>query len=207
MLNEMTITDFTALLASDAPAPGGGTASALMGAVGVSLTSMVAALTVGKPKYAAHQARMEGVLAEGGRLRVELLALMDADAEAFNQVTAAFGLPKGSDDEKATRRETIQTALQVSTETPCAIMRAAVEALRLTETAMEGYNTNAASDLGVAALGLSAALRGAWLNVCINLGSIKDMDFVARYRDEGEALLAEGTELADKIYQGILVTL
>lgn len=207
MLPEMHIHDFTELLASNAPAPGGGVAAALMGAVGVSLTAMVAALTVGRPKYAAHQERMEQVQAEAGRLRQEMLAHMDADAEAFNQVTAAFALPKGSDEEKAARRNAIQAALCASTETPCAVMRTALDALRLTERAMEGFNTNAASDLGVAALGLGAALRGAWLNVCINLGSIADADFAARYRAEGEALLAEALPLCDRIYQTILESL
>jgi len=207
MLNDKTVTEFTCLLASDAPAPGGGSTVALMGALGASLTAMVAALTVGRSKYAANQTQMEQVLAEAERLRVEFLTLMDEDTDAFNQVTAAFALPKDSEQEKLARTEAIQAALRACTETPYKTMCASLQALRLIETALEGYNTNAASDLGVAALGLGAAMRGAWLNVLINLGSITDTDFAARYRAEGEAVFADALPLSEKVYQTIIESL
>jgi len=207
MLNDITVSDFTCLLASDAPAPGGGSASALMGALGVSLTAMVAALTMGNSKYAEYHTQMEQVKAEAEKLRVELLALMDRDTDAFNQVMAAFALPKGSDQEKLARNNAIQAALCVCTETPFRMMCASMQALRLSERVLEGYNTSAASDLGVAALGLGAAMRGAWLNILINLGSITDADFTARYRAEGEVLLADALPLSERIYQAIVESL
>ena len=207
MLNEKTITEFTRLLASGAPAPGGGSAAALMGAIGVSLTAMVAALTISNSKYAVHHAQMELLMQEAENLRIELLELMDSDTGAFNQVTAAFALPKDSEQEKLARKDAIQAALRACTETPYQIMDASLQALRLTESALEGYNTNAASDLGVAALGLGAAMRGAWLNILINVGSITDADFAARYREKGETLLADALPLSERIYQTITESL
>ena len=207
MLTDKTVSEFTALLASEAPAPGGGSTAGLMGALGVSLAAMVAALTVNKPRYAAYHQQMERVKAEADQLRVALLDLIDADTEAFNQVTAAYALPKTNDQEKLLRTDAIQAALRGCTETPYEIMLASMRALRLTETALEGYNTNAASDLGVAALALGAAMRAAWLNILINLSGITDPAFTTRYRADGQALLADALPLSEKIYRTIIDTL
>ncbi|MCL1847632.1 MAG: cyclodeaminase/cyclohydrolase family protein [Coriobacteriia bacterium] len=207
MLNDKTVSEFTNLLGSDAPAPGGGSAAALMGALGVSLTGMVAALTVGKSKYAAYHTQMEQIKREADGLRGELLTLMEEDTAVFNQVAAAYALPRDNEQEKLARTDAIQAALRCCTETPYQMMCVSMQALRLTERALEGYNTNAASDLGVAALGLGAAIRSAWLNILINLGSIADAGFSARYRAEGEALLADALPLSERIYQVIMESL
>ena len=207
MLNDMTVAEFTGLLATDAPAPGGGSAAALMGALGVSLTSMVAALTVNKEKYAAYQTQMEQTIQEADALRNELIDLMDKDAHAFNQVMAAYALPKGSEEEIQARKAAIQAALCICTEIPYKMMCASMQALHLTQKALEGYNANAASDLGVAAVALGAAMRGAWLNILANLGGISDTDFTARFRAEGEALLAEALPLSESVYQTIVGSL
>ena len=207
MLNDKAVSEFTCLLAADRPTPGGGCAAALIGASGVSLVAMVAALTVGKSDYAAYHTQMEQVKQEADRLRVELLALIESDADAFDQVMAAYALPKGSEQERQVRKDAIQAALRAGTETPYRIMCASIQALRLTESVLEGYNTSAASDLGVAALGLGAAMRSAWLNILINIKGITDADFTDRYRAEGEALLAEALPLSERVYRVIIENL
>jgi len=203
-LTEMTIPAFTDLLASEAPAPGGGSAAALSGAVGIALTTMVAALTVGKEKYQAHEALMQELIAEGAKLRLQLVDVIDRDTEAFNGVSAVFAMPKATDEDKAARKEAMQAALKACTLTPYEMMECALASLELTERALGRSNTNAASDLGVAALSLKAAVQGAWLNILINIGGIRDEEFVQKYRGGGEAILAKALPLADKIYETVL---
>ena len=207
MLTNQTVLDFTGTLASAAPAPGGGSASALMGALGAALATMVAALTIGNSDYAAEQAKIKPVAAAAEGLRAEFLALVDADTEAFNQVAAAYALPKGSDPERLARSLAIQAALAECVKTPLRMMRASVQALQLVNQALTGYNKSAASDLGVAALALGAAVRGAWLNILINLASIKDADFAQSSHSEAEALLAEALTLSTAAYDTIQETL
>lgn len=206
-LVELTITEFAKVLGSDAPAPGGGSAAALSGLNGISLTKMVCELTLGKKKYADFQAEVEAIHQETVRLQETLLAAIDKDTEAFNAVSAVFDLPKETDEEKAIRREAMQEALKGATQSPYEMMEEMVEALRVTKKAIGKTNTNAASDLGVAALNLKAGLQGAWLNVLINLAGIKDEAFVADHKEKGQALLDEGSALADEIYQAILKSL
>ena len=204
-LAEMTVTQFADTLASDAPAPGGGSAAALMGALGAGLTAMVGCLTQGRKKYAEYAdfaARAEN---RGNELKAKLLDVMERDTAAFNQVSAAFALPRETDEEKAKRSAAIQEGLKACTETPLACMALGCEAVVLAHDFLErGFNTSSASDLGVAFLSLSAAIRGAWLNVLINLGSIKDETFKAERRERGEALLAKALPLAEAGYDKIL---
>ena len=202
-LTDTTISAFTDLLGSDAPAPGGGSASALAGALGAALTTMVAALTVGKEKYQAHEALMQEIIARGTKLREQLTDVIDRDTEAFNGVTAVFSMPKETEEEKTARKAAMQTALKACTLTPYEMMECSLSALELTEQALGRSNTNAASDLGVAALMLKAAVQGAWLNILINIGGIRDEAFVAQYRGGGEAILEQALPLADKIYETV----
>ena len=202
-LSKMNVEDFTALLGSDAPAPGGGSAAALSGALGAGLSAMVAALTLNRPRYAAFEASAAKAYEKADMLRKEMLDAMEADTAAYNAVRAAYGLPKTSDAEKEAREEAIQTALMAGTESPLRIMELASEALELTMLLIDRSNPNAASDLGVAALCLKAALQGGWLNVLINLGSLKDEEMAEVYRLRGEAILSEALPLADEIYESI----
>jgi len=203
-LTEMTIPAFAELLGSDAPAPGGGSAAALSGALGVALTTMVAALTVGKEKYQEHEALMQEILAEGEALRLQLVDVIDRDTEAFNGVSAVFAMPRDTDAEKEARKAAMQAALKACTLTPYEMMECSLAALDLTERALGRSNTNAVSDLGVAALALKAAIQGAWLNILINIGGIRDEAFAAEYRTKGEAILAKTLPLADRIYETVL---
>lgn len=202
-LVDLKITEFINVLGSNEPAPGGGSASALVAAVGTSLTKMVTELTVGKKKYAEYNDEMEILLNKMRILSNELLTAIDADTEAFNQVSAVFDLPKETDEDKERRKEAMQAALKNATKVPFETMDLIVKGIRLTSTAVGKSNTNAASDLGVAALTMKAGLYGSWLNVLINLGGVKDEAFKAEYFEKGKAILAEGTEIADNIYNEI----
>ena len=206
-LVEMQINDFIAVLGSDTPAPGGGSASALAAAQGIALTKMVTELTIGKKKYAEFEDEIELLQKKAKSLQEGLLRAIDEDTEAFNQVSAVFGLPKTTEEEKKARREAMQSALKGAAVTPFSMMEKIVDALKVTQAAVGKSNTNAASDLGVAALNLKAALQGAWLNVLINLASIKDEMFVRQYRKAGESLVEEGSKIADVTYQQILESL
>ena len=202
-LVEQQVQVFTQSLASDSPAPGGGSASALMGAQGAALTAMVCSLTAGKAKYAEYQALAEETHAKAEALRQRFLAVMDQDTEAFLTVSAAYAMPKSTDAERSERSAAIQKGLELCTETPLLMMELSAQALELTAGLLGRFNENAASDLGVAALSLSACLRGAWLNVLINVGSLKDQVKARQFYEQGEALLHRALTLSDQAYQSI----
>jgi len=184
-LSERTVTDLLAAFRSPNPTPGGGSASALAGAVGASLLAMVAAL----PKTRASNAEDEEALREAGQrcaaLSQELTTLIDRDSEAYEQVMTAYKRPKGTDEEKAARSAAIQTALRGAIDAPLAVMRACASAsVRGIAIASFG-NPSAASDVQVGLELLMAGLRGARLNVEINLESVKDPAYA---REEVAAL-------------------
>ena len=193
-LADMQVTQFCDVLASDAPAPGGGSTAALEGALGAALTAMVCGLTtVGKSSQK-----------KALDLKARFMDVMDRDTEAFNVVSAAFGMPKATDEEKAARSAAIQKGLEGCTRTPFEMMELAAETLELTAELLGKTNDSAASDLGVSALSMRAAIQGAWLNVLINIGSLKNKELAEDYRKKGEALLAKALPLADQIYQNVL---
>ena len=203
-LAELKTAEFVDLLASDAPAPGGGSAAALEGALGTALTAMVCGLTVGKKKYAEFEELAQSAQAKALDLKARFVDVMDRDTEAFNVVSAAFGMPKATDEEKAARSAAIQKGLEGCTKTPFEMMELAVETLELTASILGKSNDSAASDLGVSALSLRAAIQGAWLNVLINIGSLKNKELAEDYRKKGEALLAKALPLADEIYDAVV---
>ena len=206
-LAEMQVTEFVNLMASDAPAPGGGSAAALEGALGAALTAMVCALTVGKKKYADVQELAVESQKKAEDLKARFVDVMDRDTEAFNAVSAVFAMPKDTDEQKAARKAAMQEALKGCTKTPFEMMQLACETLELTRSLVGRLNASAASDLGCSALSLRAAIQGAWLNVLINISGIADEAIAAEYRKNGEALLAKALPLADEIYEEILKTM
>lgn len=206
-LAELTVKDFIEVLGSDAPAPGGGSVSALCAANGAALCAMVCRLTQGKKKYAEFAPLMEEIIPQADELYQKLTVSIDKDTEAFNLVSAAFQMPKGTNEEKAARSQKIAEGMLVSTKVPFETMELTLQVLKLVEKLPGKFNTNAASDLGVAALNLSAAVRGAWLNVLINLGSLKDAGLAADYRARGQQIVQEAQQIADGIYQAILESL
>lgn len=187
-LQDMTVTQFTNTLASDAPAPGGGSVAALCGAQGAALVAMVCRLTVGRAKYAEFDGLCAEVLEKAESLKEKLLSAIDEDTEAYNQVTAAFKLPKESDEEKTQRSKAIQAATIVATETPLNTMRLAKAAKDLANMVQGKSNPNAASDLGVAVSCLETAIQGAHLNVLINTPGIKNEEIRTKLEQEAEIL-------------------
>ncbi len=198
---QKTVAQFLDELASGAPVPGGGSGAALAGALGAALASMVGNLTVGKSKYADVQDEVQGLLAQTEALRARLTDLIEEDIAAYYQLSAAYKMPRDTDEQKAARTAAIQSALHNATQPPLAIAEACADVLQLSKSMAEIGNVNAVSDAGVAALLAEAALRSAALNILINLGAIKDEDFV----DWGHASLAgllEGKrELKEEIYE------
>ena len=203
-LADLKVTEFVDLLASDAPAPGGGSAAALEGAIGAALTAMVCGLTKGKKKFAEFNDLAVETEVKALALKDRFVDVMDRDTEAFNVVSAAFGMPKETDEEKAARSAAIQKGLEGCTATPFEMMEIALETLELTDSILGKSNDSAASDLGVSALSLRAAIQGAWLNVLINIGSLKNKELAEDYRVKGEAMLEKALPLADKIYAEVV---
>ena len=202
-LSAMTNIEFSKMLASDAPAPGGGSVAALSASLGAALTHMVAALTENKKKYEEHAALTAETLEKAEDLRAKLLDCMDRDTEIFGQMEAVFKMAKDTDEEKAARREAMQAALKACSVVPLEIMTLSLEALEVTDKCVGKSNVSASSDLGVAALMLKAGIQGAWLNVLINIGGVKDEAFVKEYSEKGNVLLEKALPLADSIYNRI----
>ncbi len=203
-LSDMTLTRFAELLGSDAPAPGGGSAAALEGALGASLTAMVCALTKDKKKFAEYRDLAVETEAAALELKDRFLYVMELDTQAFNEVAAVFSMPKNTPEEKAARSDAMQEALKGSTATPLEMMDLSRKALELVSRVVGKSSTSAVSDLGVAALSLKAACQGAWLNVLINIASFKDRELAEHCRSIGEASLSRVCELADQIYAAVL---
>lgn len=183
-LTALSVSELIAAVRSTSPTPGGGSASALAGAVGAALLAMVAAMPKGRASIADDVRQLQSAATRCGALSDALLVLVDRDSEAYDAVVAAYRLPKASDDENAARKAGIQTAMKKAAETPLETMRHAAEALGTAPLIGRLGNANAASDVVVAVELLLAAARGARANVEINLESLDDAAFVARLREE-----------------------
>jgi formiminotetrahydrofolate cyclodeaminase len=188
-LTEATVSELLAAFRSSEPTPGGGSAAALAGATGASLLAMVAGLPKPRATAAAELDRLKDAGVRATALASRLESLIDEDSDAYSRVVEAFRLPKSTDQEKAARSAAIQQALTGATETPLTVMRHCVEALALAPTVMELGNENATTDAQVGVGLLKAGLHGAGANVEINLGSLKDTEYVARVREESARLL------------------
>jgi formiminotetrahydrofolate cyclodeaminase len=188
MLVNMTVGEFIDQLASANPTPGGGSASALAGAMAAGMVEMACNLTVGREKFHDVEEDLKVVLARANELRRLMLTAVDEDTESYNAVSHAYKLPRVTDEEKAQRTAAIQSALQHATEVPLKVAKAAMETYDLGRIAVEKSNPNVASDARVALLLASAARDGAIANVEINLSSITDGDFIARMQSELEGL-------------------
>jgi formiminotetrahydrofolate cyclodeaminase len=187
-LIKLTVQDFVYELASANPTPGGGSASALAGAMAAAMVEMACNLTIGREKFRDVEEEMRTVLARATELREQLLTAVEADAESYDEVSKAYKMPRDTDEQKAQRTAAIQKALRHATEVPLKVAQAAAEASQLAVIAMEKSNPSVASDARVARLLADAARDGAIANVEINLGNITDTDFVERIKTELEGL-------------------
>ena len=195
---------FLAELAGKAPTPGGGGTAALVGAAGVALGSMVGSLTVGKKKYAAVEADIQALNARAEVLRKELEALVQADAEAFAPLAAAYGLPKDTPEQAAHKAAVLESALDAACAVPLQIMEAAQQCISHLEFLEANGSVMAVSDVGVAVQFIRTALTGAVMNVYINTKSMKQRNEAEKINQKAEKLLEEGTKRADLVYEKVL---
>jgi len=190
-LINLNLSDFADETASESPAPGGGSISAYVGALGVSLGTMVANLSSHKPGWDERWEEFSDWAEKGQKIKEELLKLVDEDTNAFNKIMSAFRLPKTTDEEKKARTEAIQAATKYATEIPFKVMQLSYSSLEIIKAMAEKGNPNSASDAGVGALCARTAVMGAYLNVKTNAAGLNDEDFV-------KEILAKGKEIETK---------
>jgi len=196
MLVDKTVRELMAALASADPTPGGGSASAAASAMGASLLLMVSRLPKTRANSDEDRAALAAAAAALTGIQAQLIEAVDADTAAYDQVVAAYKLPKGSDADKSARTAAIQHALRAATDVPLNVMRLSVDGLeRASAVAAHGHR-GAASDAGVAAALLAAGLHGAQLNVDINLGGISDARYTDAVKGEVRRLAKRGAEHA-----------
>lgn len=191
-------------LAGSSATPGGGSAAALAGAMGAGLVGMVCRLTVGRKRFADVEDELRGVLEEAEALRVRLTDLADADTQAFDQVMEAYRLPKETQEEQAVRQTAIQAALQGATHVPLETARACATVVKLAAQVMTKINPNALSDAGAAALLAEAGLKGAQLNVAINLAAIHDPIFVQEAQEDLRRILSGTDQEREHVFAYVL---
>lgn len=199
-LLDSKVSEYLEILRSDAPAPGGGSVSALAGAQAMALTTMVCGLTIGNAKYQASEEICKEVKAKAEDLFEKFSIAVDKDTEAFHLVSNAYKMPKGTEEEKVARSAAIAAGTVEATKVPFEVMKMCWEGIQLIQKIAGKTNTNAASDLGVAILNLSAGMKGAWLNVKINVPGIKDKAYAEEVFSEGEKMWVNCEKLAAELF-------
>ncbi|HMH30383.1 MAG TPA: cyclodeaminase/cyclohydrolase family protein [Steroidobacteraceae bacterium] len=201
MITQRSVETFLDELAGAAPTPGGGSAAAIIGAMGAALLSMVCNVTLGKKGQEAVESDVKAVRDESERLRARLTAMVAEDIAAFDGLMAAYRLPKASDEEKSRRAEAIQSNLRAATETPLACARACAEVVVLARRVAEIGFAGVISDAGVGVLAANSALRGAALNVYINAPSLKDRAYAAAATTEVETLIERCERESEAVFE------
>jgi formiminotetrahydrofolate cyclodeaminase len=199
MLTTLTVREYADRLAAGEPTPGGGSGAALVGALGVALGEMAANFTRTKETWE----QVKAPLARLEQHRQGLLDLTDADADAYAPVAAAYALPRGTEEEKAARREAIQVALKHAAQAPLQTVARLAEAIAELPVLAEHANRNLLSDVGVAAAFMRAALQTAWLNVEINLAGIRDEEYVEDLRASWQERLAVAENTAASVWEQV----
>lgn len=198
-LVNLTLADFADETASESPAPGGGSISAYVGALGVSLATMVANLSAHKRGWDDRWEEFSNWAENGEKLKNDLVNLVDADTKAFNKIMEAFGLPKSTDEEKANRTKAIQEATKFAIEIPFKVMQASYESMEVIKAMAEIGNPNSVSDAGVGALCARSAVMGAFMNVRINASGYDDKDYVTEILRTGKEIENKAIALESEI--------
>ncbi len=198
MLVDRTVRDVLAAFSAPDPTPGGGSASALVSAVGVSLLMMVAGLAKTRNGSDDDRAALAAACTALAAIREELTAAIDTDAAAYNRVVGAYRLPKATPDEQQARKAAIQRSLQAATDVPLSVMRLSAQGCERAATIAGHGHRAAASDVGAAIALLRAGLHGAGLNVAINLGGVSDTAYVDRVRAEASGVAEQAAHAADE---------
>jgi formiminotetrahydrofolate cyclodeaminase len=202
-ISEKKCTDFVAQLHSNEPVPGGGGAAALVGAIGTALGGMVASLTTGKKKYAEFEEDIQRILGETERLEKKLLDQIDQDAINFAPLAKAYGLPTGTEEEKAHKAKTLEECTKVACQAPIEIVRLCYDAILIHEELVDKGSALAISDVACGVQCLKAALYCGWVNVLINISTLKDQEFVKKVEDELKPMIAKGAALCDEIFEKV----
>ncbi len=204
MMLEKKATDFLEVLSSKKPVPGGGGASAAVGAFAAALGMMVANLTVGKKKYADVEEEIVEIRSQLEELKKELILLTDKDAEAFEPLARAYSMPKGTPKEKEKKEQVMESALYTACMVPLEIMKTIFRVMELLKVLEKKGSKLAVSDVGVAVLFGRAALEGASLNIYINTKLMKDRERAEKLNSGADAMLVRGRRLQEEIYTGVL---
>ena len=198
-----TCEEFLEVLASKAPVPGGGGASALVGAIGMALGNMVGSLTVGKKKYADVEADILALKEKATALQADFLRLVEADAEAFEPLAKAYGMPRETEEEKAEKARVMAIVLKDACAVPMEIMEKCCEAINVIEEFAAKGSALAISDAGVGVVFCKAALLGASLNVFINTKSMADKEYAASLNEKADKMIADYSKKADEIFAAV----
>ncbi|MCI8428987.1 MAG: cyclodeaminase/cyclohydrolase family protein [Lachnospiraceae bacterium] len=198
-----TCEEFVDVLASKAPVPGGGGASALVGAIGMALGNMVGSLTVGKKKYADVEADIVALKEKATALQADFLRLVEADAEAFEPLAKAYGMPRETEEEKAEKARVMAIVLKDACAVPMEIMEKCCEAIDVIEEFAAKGSALAISDAGVGVVFCKAALLGASLNVFINTKSMADKEYAASLNEKADKMIADYSKKADEIFAAV----
>jgi formiminotetrahydrofolate cyclodeaminase len=204
MMAEQNMNEFIEVLSSKAAVPGGGGACAYVAAAGMALGSMVANLTTGKKKYAQYQDEIDEILVKAETLSKELVSYMDKDAESFEPLSRAYGLPKDTLQQQEEKERILEEALNAASLTPIELMEKIIEAMKILDRLSIIGSRLAVSDVGAGIQLCKAALNGASLNVFINTKMMKDRARADELDTRTDELLIEGNELADKIYDTVV---
>ena len=202
--SDKSCSEFVEVLASKAPVPGGGGASAMVGALATALGNMVGSLTVGKKKYAAVEEEMRALKDRCDRLQKDFLHLVERDAEVFEPLARAYSMPKNTEEEKAEKARVMEIVLRDACSVPMEIMEKCCEAIDIIAVFAEKGSVIAISDAGVGAAFAKAALKGASLNVYINTKSMADRVLAAELNTKCDRMLEEYTGKADAIFDSVL---
>ena len=200
-LKDLTVESFAEITASDAPAPGGGSVSAMAASIGAALAEMVANLTIGKAKYAEVEGEMKALSAEAAVLRKELILAIQKDTESFNLYMDALSMPKDTDEQKAARKEAIQNGLKEAAKVPLSVAETAIKIFPIAKAVVARGNSNAVTDGLVGTMMTRTGILGALLNVKINLGSIKDEAFVSDMTEKVKELEEQTVAWEKKILE------
>jgi glutamate formiminotransferase/formiminotetrahydrofolate cyclodeaminase len=202
-LVDLSLSSFIWATSADSPAPGGGSVSAAMGAMGAALGTMVANLSGHKRGWDARWEEFAGWAEKGAVIQKKLLQLVDEDTDAFNAIMKAYEMPKNSEDEKADRSQAIENATKKASLVPLTVMKVALDSFDLLNEMVKSGNPNSVTDAAVGVLATRACIRGAFLNVRINITALKDRDFAEKLVIEGKEIDERAASLEDEIFRKV----